>query len=140
MKGEKLILDTNIWISYFIMGRIQQLTQIKTKHQLTFYTCDQLIMELEDVLQRKRIAKRLSLPTEDYVSFHRSLCTFHSLEHSSSTQIVGTIPDPKDEFLFALAASTQATYLVTGDNPLQKVTDAPYVSIISLAEFRRMTA
>jgi putative PIN family toxin of toxin-antitoxin system len=119
------------------MGRIQQLTQAKVDQHLTFFTCDQLIAELDNVLQRPKITKRLSLPGADYINFHRTLCVTHAVRPFPATEFMGTIPDPKDEYLFALAKSAKVSFLVTGDKPLQDITDASYVSIISLAEFRK---
>jgi predicted nucleic acid-binding protein len=50
--------------------------------------------------------------------------------------IIINSPDPKDDYLFMLALSTESI-IVTGDKPLLNWERAP-VQVISLAQFKKM--
>lgn len=46
----KVILDVNIWISYFIMGRAEVLTDFIIDNELKVYSCPELVDELTNVI------------------------------------------------------------------------------------------
>jgi predicted nucleic acid-binding protein len=53
MRVNRFVLDNNIWVSYFITKNENKLIEIIERHDLTIYSCDELIRELRDVLGRK---------------------------------------------------------------------------------------
>ncbi|MFP4095273.1 MAG: putative toxin-antitoxin system toxin component, PIN family [Cyclobacteriaceae bacterium] len=56
MKGKKIVIDTNIWVSYFL-GDIDKLVRVIYEYNLEVFTTQQLIDEIEDVLQRPKLKK-----------------------------------------------------------------------------------
>jgi len=59
MKGSKVILDTNIWVSFFIMAKLPELKSLVIDNELRLFTCDDLIDEIRDVLKRDKLKKYL---------------------------------------------------------------------------------
>lgn len=105
-----IVLDTNIWASYFMAAKHVALVNIIYNHNLQVYTNSTLIAELDDVLNRPKIKKYLKTPVAELVKFHRELCIFHKTKALNQNS-----PDPKDNFLWDLASQTQSKYVVTGD-------------------------
>lgn len=108
-----LVLDTNIWISYFMAARHVALVNIIYNNDLNIYTNNILIAELENVLNRPKIKKYLNVPVNELINFHRELCIFHKTK-----PVWQNSPDPKDNFLFDLAIQTRSKYVVTGDKKI----------------------
>jgi len=135
MQGEKLVIDTNVWISYFLGGKTTNLTKAILDFELEVFTNQQLIAELKDVLQRPKLCKLLKLPISSYLDIHQSL-TIYCTE---PFERVEGIPDTKDEFLFALGIKKKANYLITGDQGLCDLKVFQSIKIITWKEFRLMT-
>lgn len=53
----KIIVDTNLWISFLIGKRLSLLKKLLTNSDITVYVCDELIQEFKDVSQRGKIRK-----------------------------------------------------------------------------------
>lgn len=108
-----LVLDTNIWISYFMSAKHVDLVNVIFNNNLNIYTNDTLIAELEDVLGRPKIKKYLKVKVHELINFHRELCIFRR-----TIPIYNLSPDPNDNFLFDLAIQTNSKYVVTGDKTI----------------------
>src|SRR5260370_37494348 len=112
----RLILDTNILISALLspLGAPAKLLDAWERKRFSLVACDALIAELRDVAGRPffrarlraSVAELLAAGIRDFSLFCRDLPA-------------GPIaPDPKDSYLLALAAASQAEVLVTGDKEL----------------------
>lgn len=130
MNQGRIILDTNIWVSYFIKAQLPKLVDIIIDNNLIVYSSNELIAELTEVMSRKKISKYLSLPVTEYIDFHCDLVTVISVP----LQFKGC-PDPKDDYLFDLATKTDAL-IVTGDKKLLAVSPLSGVNLMSLAAFK----
>ena len=133
MPNKNYILDTNIWVSFFIKARFEELVHLIFDHELQVYSCQELIDELENVLSRKKFAQYLTLPIGEYINFHRNLVTIVKTQ-----AIYKDCPDPKDNFLFDLALQSNAKIIVTGDKILLDLPENPLLQIISLATFKTL--
>ena len=131
MKPDKVVLDTNIWVSYFLKGRSAELVRLVLDHNFLIFSSPILVAELTDVLNRAKIVKYLTLPIEDYLNMHLDLV---HLIHTTPLYSEG--PDPKDNFLFDLAIQTDSTLIVSGDKKLLEFTDLSPVRIVALSEFK----
>ncbi len=126
----EIVFDTNIWIRYILKAQLEKLTLLILENDLTVYSSERLIAELETVLNYPEIANRLTLPLSEYVDFHRKLAIVSPVMYAFRGS-----PDPKDDFLFDLAISAEANYLVTEDKPLLALGYVRYVRVISLSDF-----
>lgn len=131
MKGNKVILDTNIWISYFIKSQVDQLVDLVVDNELIVYSSKELVEELTEVLGRKKFVKYLSLKVEDYIDLHKDLVDMVETE-----AVYFQCPDPKDNFLFDLALQSNTKIIVTGDKVLLNLENVEGIAIISLTAFK----
>jgi len=113
MKIQKVVFDTNIWVSYIIKARLTDLTRLILDNDLTIYRSEKLTQELTEVISRKKFSGYLSLPIIHYISFYKSLT-----KNIKPKIVYGNSPDPNDNFLFELAIAAKATHIVTGDKIL----------------------
>ena len=125
-----IILDTNIWVSYFIGRSFDQIALTVLNNHLTVYSCIELEEELENVLNRKKIKKLLHLDTARYLTF-----VYNITQTVQIDRVFKGCPDKKDDFLFDLAIQTQAEFLVTGDKRLLTFNESP-VKLMSLSTFK----
>lgn len=128
--SERIILDTNIWVSYFIGGKFDEIALTILNNNLTVFSCIELEKEVNNVLNRKKFKTLLHLEIDRYLSFLYDL--------TQSVQIERTFkgcPDEHDDFLFDLAIQTKSNFLVTGDKRLIAFDTSP-ITIISLKAFK----
>ncbi len=130
MQPLEVVLDTNIWLRYILKSQLEKLTLLVLENDLTVYSSERFIAELEAVLSYPEIANRLTLPASEYVYFHRNLAVVSPVQYAFRG-----CPDPKDDFLFDLAISANADYLVTEDKVLLGLGFVRNVKVISLIEF-----
>ncbi len=55
MPKNKSILDTNIWVSYIIKSKFEELVKLIIDNDLEIYTSQELIAELYEVLNRPKL-------------------------------------------------------------------------------------
>lgn len=132
MRNGKIILDTNIWVSYVIGRKLDEIAKIILDRNLTVFFCNELEEELEDVLAREKFLKLLEYTPDVYLAFIRNLtvsmpvlCEFKDC------------PDKKDNFLFDLAIQSHAEFLVTGDKLLLEI-KVENLKVISFKQFRQL--
>ena len=57
MRVNRYVLDANIWVSYLITNNEQILTNAVIEHRITFYYCEELIVEIKRVLGYPHLKK-----------------------------------------------------------------------------------
>lgn len=110
----KVIIDTNIWIS-FLIGKSLQGLQVQIDYEnIIIITCTEQYIELSEVFKKPKL--RRFFTKEQITRF------FELLDESSEIIDLETktnlCRDPKDNYLVSLAIDSGAQYLVTGDNDL----------------------
>ena len=109
----KVVLDTNILISALIRKTAAPhlIYQAWRDKRLTLLTCAEQLVEVREVTRRVAVALRIK-PAEAgrVVNSLRDLAVFHG-----DLPVVKRSPDPKDDFILALAQAGGARYVVTGD-------------------------
>lgn len=131
----KIIIDNNIWISFVIGKRLSSLRKILTNKQIQIFVCAELIFEFLDVVSRPKIQKIVN--KSDITATKKLLdayCEFVEIEHNAKS----AIRDPKDLFLFSLAESINADYIVTGDKDLLILGSHKKTKILSFNDFREL--
>lgn len=129
----KVILDTNIWISFLLGHQTKLMRRILTDTRFDVYVCDQLIREIMDVTGREKIRKHVSMnDIAGLLSIIRAFCQQVDIV-SNSTQ---NIRDPKDIYLLSMAETIGATYIVSGDKDLTDLKNSSETKIIKLSDFK----
>ena len=125
---ERVIIDTNCWVSFLIGQRLHGLVDLLSEEQIQLIVCDELLEEIRDVTTRHKFAKYF--PTKEV----ESLLEFLQLvgETVNPSLQVHLCRDEADDYLLALAIEANANYLVTGDLDLLvlgKVGDCQIVNV-----------
>jgi uncharacterized protein len=130
----KVVIDSNVWISYFINERINYLTKWFLNESVEIFISDELIKEIVEVLQRPKFRSRKS--KDDISDFINLLTNLGSNKKVRS--IFKNSPDADDNFLFDLCIASQAKYLITSDKKLLNFHSGLELSIITFSEFRQL--
>lgn len=129
----KVILDTNVWVSYFINARAHYLINWILSNNIEVFTTNKLIDELKDVLYRPKFKKQFPFPVEEFINLHLSVCTRVKI----SSKYQGS-PDNNDDFLFDLALKTDADFLITSDKLLLNFIPGMDLQIMTFFKFREL--
>ena len=57
MRVNKFVLDTNVWLSYFISNRTEFLIDLVANRNVVIYRCTELLKELARILDYEHIKK-----------------------------------------------------------------------------------
>lgn len=94
-QNDRVVIDTNLWISFLLTNDFSKLDKIIEVQGLTLVLCQTLIDELVEVTQRPKFRKYFSLEdTEDLLSKMRNRGILIRLK-----TVVSKCRDPKDNFL-----------------------------------------
>ena len=132
----KVIIDTNLWISFLIGHQTQLVRRMLTDLRFDVYVCSRLIEEIRDVASRDKIRKYVSeADLDDLLAIINAFCQFATIE----AEVAPTaIRDPKDLYLIALADTIGADYIVSGDADLTDLGQYKQTRIMKLADFKAM--
>ena len=132
----KVIIDTNLWISFLIGHQTQLVRRMLTDLRFDVYVCSRLIEEIRDVASRDKIRKYVSeSDLDDLLAIINAYCQFATIK----AEVAPTaIRDPKDLYLLALADTIGADYIVSGDADLTDLGQYNQARIMKLADFKAM--
>lgn len=131
-KPSKVIIDTNIWISFLIGKELQDLRDRIVNEKIKVITTDQLINEIRLVTSREKLKKYFS---QDKVSDLISLLNILA-DKVKIKKIDEICRDPKDDFLLALSKESKANYLITGDKDLLDIKVYGRTKILTVKQFK----
>lgn len=132
----KVILDTNLWVSFLIGHQTQLVRRMLTDLRFDVYVCSRLIEEIRDVVSRGKIRKRVNpSDVENLFAIINAFCQFTVIE----TEVPpSAVRDPKDLYLLSLADTIGADYIISGDADLTDLGQHNQTKIIKLADFKAM--
>jgi putative PIN family toxin of toxin-antitoxin system len=127
----KVVIDSNIWISFLIGKRIRLLVQHIRNEQIRIVTCEEQLQELSIAFRKPKLQKYFQA---------NQIATFFAFLKGVSiivpiTAITPLCRDPKDDYLLALSIASEAHYLVTGDADLLEIQQINNTIIIKYADF-----
>lgn len=129
----RIILDTNVWISFLIGHQLQAIRSIVTDMSFEVFVCPQLTNEIVDVARRDKI--RRYIKDSDVEDLMRIICAFcHAIDIVNEAKT--DIRDRKDLYLLSLAETIDAVYIVSGDADLTVLQQHKNTRIITLSEFK----
>lgn len=131
-KPSKIIIDTNIWISFLIGKELQDLKDLITNEKVKVITTDQLINEIRLVTSREKLKKYFN---QDKVTDLISLLDILA-DKVKIKKIDKISRDPKDDFLLALSKESRANYLITGDKDLLDIKVYGRTKIVTAKQFK----
>ncbi|MEK7838409.1 MAG: putative toxin-antitoxin system toxin component, PIN family, partial [candidate division NC10 bacterium] len=110
----KVVIDTNIWISYLLGSLLQNLDEKILSKEIKVVVSEEMLKELSEVASRPKFK---NIFTSQRMKELLSLLDSYAIVVSPS-QKVNACRDAKDNFLLEVAIEGKADYLVTGDEDL----------------------
>ena len=132
-RASRLIIDTNLWISFLIGKELHDLKDLIADRQVKLIVSDQSIKEFRLVTSRPKLLKYFD---NEKVEELLTLIELVS-EKVKIKKIEKICRDPKDDFLLAMAKEGKADYLLTGDKDLLEIGKHHRTEIISIKDFRK---
>ncbi|MCL6218910.1 putative toxin-antitoxin system toxin component, PIN family [Zunongwangia pacifica] len=131
MKNKKIILDTNLWISFLISKKFNQIDKLIENKEITIIFSDELIEEFIDVVSRPKFKKYFS--KKDIEKVLEYFDQFGELINVKSN--IQICRDEKDNFLLNLSIDSNADYLISGDKDLLVLEKIEETKILTFADF-----
>lgn len=131
MKRKKIVVDTNLWISFLISKNPVPIEFLLFSKKFDLLFSNHLFEELISVVAREKFQNYFHL--EDIFELSQRL-----LAHSYFVETVSKINlsrDEKDNFLLNLAIDGKADFLISGDKDLLVLKEIENTKILSYIEF-----
>jgi len=126
----RTVFDTNIWVSYMITAKYDELESMLTNN-VNFLRSVPSLAELQEVLSRKKFQK-YNVDIDKTIAFYINLTEF-----CETKPLFKDCSDPKDNFLFDLALQGKADFLVSGDKKvLETKVKSDILTLATLATFK----
>lgn len=130
-KVSRIILDTNLWISFLIKNDFSKLDQLLFEKDCILVFSSELLDEFLEVAKRPKFRRYFSQP-----DIENLLETIDEFADFVNVQAEVTIcRDPKDNFLLALSIDGNADFLITGDNDLLELKKFGETRIVTITKF-----
>lgn len=130
-KPIKVIIDTNLWISFLIGKQLKSLKSLLVEQTIQPILSEQLLQEIALVTQRPKLQKYFP---QSKVNELINLLKIIGLSIDIRSE-VSLYRDEKDNYLLALAKDSQANFLVTGDKDLLMLQQFELTKIVTYQEF-----
>jgi len=127
----KAVIDTNIWISFFIGKLLAGLDDYILDALLEVVISDEQLEEIRTVLRRPKFRKHFSPDDiEEFLSLLYKSARIVTVHHT-----IKDCRDEKDNFILETAIRGRADYIVTGDKDLLVLNPYRGKKIIGFREF-----
>jgi len=127
----RLILDTNLWISFLISSKYEKLDEVLFNQKCKLLFSQELLEEFVAVAKRPKLRIYISRnELEDILETIDEVAEFVNV-----TSKISECRDPKDNFLLSLAVDGKADYLLTGDKDLLVLKKIGDTEIKTMSEF-----
>jgi putative PIN family toxin of toxin-antitoxin system len=133
-KKIRIIIDTNLFISFLIGKRLKGLKNSLVENKFELIYTSQILEELRIVTQRPYFRKFfIESDVLDLIDFVQLIGIEYELGKEPDV-----CRDPKDNFLLGLSEISKANYLVTGDSDLLVIGKFNLTEIINYSEFEKI--
>lgn len=131
MENKRIVLDTNLWISFLITNQYTELDELIETDKITLIFSNELLTEFIDVVSRPKFQKIFTLKSVEKILNYFDLYGL-LIEVVSNEKICR---DHKDDFLLNLSIDSKADFLITGDNYLLVLEKIRNTRILTFKEF-----
>lgn len=130
-KSLRLVIDTNLWISFIISKKLNLLEPILFDENTRILFSSELVEELQATITKPKLKKYFSENAlEEMLTVFDPYIDFITVKST-----VSICRDPNDNFLLALAKDGKANYLLTGDSDLLDIGKYKKTIIIKISQF-----
>jgi uncharacterized protein len=131
MKSKKVVLDTNLWISFLITKKYADLDNLIDSGKIVLLFSNESIEEFLTVAKRSKFKRYFT--DSDLKELLQLFDKYGKLVKISSN--LSDCRDTKDNFLLNLAVDGKANFLVTGDSDLLILKQIKKTTICTWSEF-----
>lgn len=128
---DRVIIDTNLWISFLLKSDYSKLDSIIEDNEITLIFSEELIAEIIEVTQRPKFRKYFKLDDVESLMINIRLRAILINVTSNITKC----RDAKDNFLLSLSKDGNATHLLTGDKDLLVLKKIGQTKILKITEY-----
>lgn len=130
-KKTRIILDTNLWISFLLSQEFSKLDKLLLNGKTKLLFSEELIEEFLNVVKRPKLKKYFAQS-----DVQKLLNTINEVaEFIDVKSNVSICRDEKDNFLLALALDGRADFLITGDKDLLVLKKIEHTSVVTIQEY-----
>ncbi|MFA7494672.1 MAG: putative toxin-antitoxin system toxin component, PIN family [Proteiniphilum sp.] len=133
IRDNKTVFDTNLWISYFITGKLTELVDMILNKRVILYRSDELTQELREVMLRPKIKRYFPLNIDQYLALYERITIYCKTEAKFKN-----CTDAKDNFLFDLAYQSHSNFLVSGDKKVLQTPVKKSLKVLNLSDYKSM--
>jgi len=130
-KPKRVIIDTNLWISFLISNNYSKLDDILLKKECVLVFSDELLKEFLEVAHRPKFRRFFSI--FDIEELMETIQEYGVLIEVNTK--VEVCRDAKDNFLLSLAHDGKADILLTGDDDLLVLKKYNKTAILTIGDF-----
>lgn len=130
----KIIIDTNLWVSWLISDKYIKLDNIFLADKVELLYSKELIEEYIEVIHRPKIQKYFKKSLIEIEDIITGILSIYACEIEIKTEI-DICRDKKDNFLLSLAIDGKADYLITGDKDLLELKNIQKTKIVTIKDF-----
>lgn len=130
----KIILDTNLFISFLINDDIQFLTELFRLEKIDLIVSKELIDEISRVACRPKFSKFINKEQVDTIVH---LISNFGIKVDVTSDVT-ICRDKNDNYLLALAKDSNADFLLTGDKDLLLLHKFDNTFIVKINEFKQL--
>lgn len=127
----RVILDTNLWISFLIGRQLNMLLDFFADTTLELVSTPILREEILTVAKRQKFRKYFSEDSikklAEWMDDNMTMVNINGIPHRCR--------DPKDDYLLELAVQAKAIYLVSGDDDLLTIGEIEGCRIMTFSQF-----
>lgn len=130
-KSDRIIIDTNLWISFLLTKDYSKLDKLFSKNGLILLFSQELLEEFVEVARRPKFKKYFAV-----ADLNSLLSEIHlKAEFFEVNSDINFCRDPKDDFLLSLSQDGNATHLITGDKDLLEIKMFGKTLILTITEY-----
>lgn len=130
-KVSRIVLDTNLWISFLISKDFTKLDDLLFGNKCILIFSEELLQQFLTVAKRPKFRRFFSQnDIEELIETIEDYAEFIDVK----TQLK-VCRDPKDNFLLSLSQEGQVDYLLTGDKDLLALNNFGSTTIITISAF-----
>ena len=127
----KVVVDTNLWISFLISNRLKKLDSLLYIENIRFLFSEELLDELQRTILKPKLKKHFGVH-----ALNEMLVALEPfIEIVKVKSLINECRDQKDNFLLALAKDGKANFLLTGDKDLLEIEKYGKTRILLITHF-----
>lgn len=128
---DRIIVDTNLWISFLIRKDFRKLDEKIKQGKVTVVFSVELIDEFLTVADRPKFRKYFA--KRDFEQLIELFDIYGEMSQVNSQ--IDICRDRKDNFLLSLAKDSKADYLITGDSDLLELQEFQVTRILKMSDY-----